>query len=664
MRKIFLPILIMCSVLSHATNYYVSNNGNDQDNGKTPERAFASIDRVNQLRLRPGDKVLFERGGIFTGGIILMNSGKPDKPIVISSYGDTSLSKPLISGSIAISEWKEEKEGLYSAHVSSRVKHLYSGDQYLQQARLPNKGYFFMDQDGNREILIDKELEHVDNLNGSTIRVQTVNWQWEIRKIKSKDGATVTFDSLLWHPTKKDFGYYLEDNLDFVDQHGEWFYDTSSDKLYLMWDGNIKSHNFLAVVNNNGIMLDEGISNIRIENLAIEHFHNAGIKVGQKASRISIMNNRVAQIEVFGVTLDQGCEQCEISNNVIYNVQGRGISTLEPQQCKINKNTIKRIGMIAGHGFDGVNSGVGICMENREFQDPDNQTIAMHNQIAGNRIDSTGYGAIRADGAYNVIEFNVVKDAVLTMNEGAGIYSWGANYDYSHHSIFRNNIVMNVHGNTESCAGHHKIICALYFDNYSNHHVAENNVFVCDETGIILNDLSHSHTVRNNTIYGTKTGISYSVWMKNKLDTTIRGNYHVTKNTIYSKGGESRVINYTNHIQVPYMLGVLDSNIYVSPTAFDLIAKRLNFGTHKITTDYTFGAWQDQMGFDKNSQVIYPPKSSRPWEMEDQSLILVNDETVVKTFDLKEEEYMDLNGQKKTGLLHVRPFEGLILYKQ
>ena len=46
--------------------YYVSSiNGDDCKNGETPETAFGSLDRINNLELNPGDRVLLERGSVF-----------------------------------------------------------------------------------------------------------------------------------------------------------------------------------------------------------------------------------------------------------------------------------------------------------------------------------------------------------------------------------------------------------------------------------------------------------------------------------------------------------------------------------------------------------------------------------------------------------------------
>lgn len=79
------------TVPNGATVYYVCANGSDTNNGKSPETAFKSIERVNNLNLKAGDYVLFERGGIYRGqlnafpGVTYSAYGNGEKPIITPS---------------------------------------------------------------------------------------------------------------------------------------------------------------------------------------------------------------------------------------------------------------------------------------------------------------------------------------------------------------------------------------------------------------------------------------------------------------------------------------------------------------------------------------------------------------------------------------------------
>ena len=50
-----------------AQKIYVSNNGDDNNNGETPETAIATLGKLNAMDIKPGQVVLFERGGVWRG---------------------------------------------------------------------------------------------------------------------------------------------------------------------------------------------------------------------------------------------------------------------------------------------------------------------------------------------------------------------------------------------------------------------------------------------------------------------------------------------------------------------------------------------------------------------------------------------------------------------
>ena len=49
------------------TTYYVSNSGDDNNDGLTPKTAWKNPERLNKTWLYPGDGVLFKRGDLFRG---------------------------------------------------------------------------------------------------------------------------------------------------------------------------------------------------------------------------------------------------------------------------------------------------------------------------------------------------------------------------------------------------------------------------------------------------------------------------------------------------------------------------------------------------------------------------------------------------------------------
>jgi hypothetical protein len=75
------------------TTYYVSPNGDDENDGKSPATAWRTLPRVAAAKdeFCEGDAVLFERGGVYRGRIF-MRSG-----MIFAAYGEGP--KPCLYGS-------------------------------------------------------------------------------------------------------------------------------------------------------------------------------------------------------------------------------------------------------------------------------------------------------------------------------------------------------------------------------------------------------------------------------------------------------------------------------------------------------------------------------------------------------------------------------------
>lgn len=86
--------LCLFSLLSaslHAADYHVSNRGRDDADGLTPASAWSSLARINQTAFQPGDRLLFESGGRWSGQLRPKGSGIQDKPIRLGRYGEGAL---------------------------------------------------------------------------------------------------------------------------------------------------------------------------------------------------------------------------------------------------------------------------------------------------------------------------------------------------------------------------------------------------------------------------------------------------------------------------------------------------------------------------------------------------------------------------------------------
>ena len=51
------------------TIYYISTDGDDRNDGLSPESSIKSLERLNSLELKAGDCVLFRRGDVWRGRV-------------------------------------------------------------------------------------------------------------------------------------------------------------------------------------------------------------------------------------------------------------------------------------------------------------------------------------------------------------------------------------------------------------------------------------------------------------------------------------------------------------------------------------------------------------------------------------------------------------------
>jgi len=108
MKSVFVTIVIFLSLMSTnliataaASNsgrvFYVDCvSGNDDNVGTSRGKAWASLGKVNSVTFKPGDRISFKAGTVYTGQLKPKGSGIKGAPIVIDMYGVGP--KPRIDG--------------------------------------------------------------------------------------------------------------------------------------------------------------------------------------------------------------------------------------------------------------------------------------------------------------------------------------------------------------------------------------------------------------------------------------------------------------------------------------------------------------------------------------------------------------------------------------
>jgi len=70
------------------SNYYVDSvSGSDANPGTSPSQPWRSLAQLQDTRFAPGSIIHFKRGSVWTGNLLIRDSGQPNNPIVFTTYG-------------------------------------------------------------------------------------------------------------------------------------------------------------------------------------------------------------------------------------------------------------------------------------------------------------------------------------------------------------------------------------------------------------------------------------------------------------------------------------------------------------------------------------------------------------------------------------------------
>ena len=210
MRNLLLLAGLLSALLAYSTDYYVSPGGNDSNNGTSQGTAWKTIWRVNQstFSFNPGDRVLFERGGVWRGEIVLGNSGTVSQQITLGAYG--SGANPLIKGRELVSEWSVYQGHIWRASVTSgRVEQVYLAGQRMTPARYPNTGWLRNSQGGGSQIQSAGLTQANGYWNGALAIVRSSSSSFDTMSVSSYSNGTLYFSNSTLNMGSDPWGFYM-----------------------------------------------------------------------------------------------------------------------------------------------------------------------------------------------------------------------------------------------------------------------------------------------------------------------------------------------------------------------------------------------------------------------------------------------------------------------
>jgi hypothetical protein len=662
MRLIILLILTLSSILSQAAVYYVSQGGNDNNSGTSISSPWRNISKVNSRSYSPGDQILFERGGVYRGSIVINQSGTSGNPIIISSYGTGE--KPILMGSTTPTNWIQHQGSIWKTQVSSRVWNLFCQDQFMTLARYPNTGWLTNDN-GSTSQINDAQLTQPSGYwNGSTAVVRSTGWSYDAVTITNYTTGTLNFSAFTsgYNLGSYSWGYFLRNKLSELDVANEWFYDISTQTLYFYPPNgtNPNSLNIEAVTSvdqytSTGVYTNWQKDWISISNLSFKNYGWAGVHTSG-AEYINVID---CEFDHCRMAINAyGSNQIFRNNTITRTLQTSIFSISGPDGGNSNLiegNSLTDCAIYPGEGESGWGY-FGI------------RATGNNNIIRKNRLTNIGYISLNTSGNNVLIEKNFFDRACSILNDGSAIA-----FDQTDGGFIQDNIVLSTLGSVESCAANYTG-CepkgkGIYFGNISikNVTVQNNTVAYCGGAGIWLDHtmVTRGNRILNNTMFGNdlyQFGVTdYSNYngpgATAPYSVPSYPDQFVTGNIMYCNDPSQKAMYHINRWYSGVDFADFNQNKYINP--WDTVNIRVwNIAGTGTNLNYSLSSWRNVRGDDLlSTNTPFLPQSNP-----EDHIIVYNDSESTSNISLPNGIWIDLDGVAHQGSISLNSFRSKVLY--
>ncbi len=651
--------------LSHAI-YVSAELGDDLNGDGSSEKPFQSITRAkNQLKLMRisgdihSDITVYIQEGVYCESEGLVFDEADNLPGAYkTTYAAFDDDNVIISGSVPVTEWTEYENGKYYANVGmgKKIDVIYQNGDMLTKARYPNEGadmldgylrsislgtrtrnsFGFKTNDFPRpssfrdlEVLIWPGSGNI-MWYAHTLPVESINYSQNMITLAS-ESSTYLINSGV---TEGEEGnrYFLQGDLAFLDQEGEFYYDSDIGRLYVMpVGGSIQGVEISIPAHQNGVTFkgsspETPVKNIELKGITIRNTERtANVQRGEgvgdtgngiyieNAENIVVKDSKIHDVGGHGVNIVGNVNDCTVYGNEIYNVGVSGVSfnsdsrigdtltyvALEPicENNLICNNYVHNGSLLVPHGY-------GIAYQHSGARD---------NMVSHNKIEYFKRSGLRAEyAAYtNYMEFNEIAH-VNTGSEDTGVIYASLNAVHvaedgvtvteylNKGTVIRNNYI---HTSPVMYGGG----AVVYFDDFAHGCIAENNIIEAVQTETSLDGgklnaafliKADNNIVRNNYVVNN-TALDWNVASHEQNGSTANDQI-IEKNIFYNSGQTAYYLASVSESR----LSSVDYNMFYTydVDSGSIIEPKVLIGTQ----EKTFAAWKNSefaqgMSFDEHS---------------------------------------------------------------
>ena len=121
---------------------------------------------------------------------------------------------------------------------------MFIDDSRIRIARHPNNGYFYVGSVRSSREFSCNDLDGGINYTGASWFGRTGVYHTPTQTVSSSSSTTITLDAAPHKDLGAGEGFILMNKLEFLDQAGEWYYDASSNTVYLWTPGGDSPSNY------------------------------------------------------------------------------------------------------------------------------------------------------------------------------------------------------------------------------------------------------------------------------------------------------------------------------------------------------------------------------------------------------------------------------------
>jgi parallel beta-helix repeat protein len=479
-----------------ARDWHVAPDGIDGGPGTVAEPLATAAHAVS--RAAGGDRVLFQRGGVYTAFDLAIGSN-----LSLDAYGNGE--PPVLTGSqrVTLTGAWGSNPAVRTGSVSERVVACYVDGRFVRRARWPNQGDGFLrnDADNSPDEIVDAELATRPGVaagrwTGAHVRWRRWSWWWETRPITSH----APVDTLALGPEGRfhdpfsdpGSGYFIDHDLDELDAPGEWHWQAGTLYLYPpSWADPATMVVQIVTTDSTAVVVDHddepaGIqtNGTSLRNLHLSRYYGTALRIGGPTT---VEDCTFSEIESNAIHYTWNAQPFTIRRSVFRDVRNIAIKgwadPTAPAGSLIERNLFLRIGAEPGYGGWGSWHAAGIIVG-----------LANSAVVRLNRFVDTGYAGVILGSDGQTVENNIFVRTMSTLNDG------GAVYTNCNASVIRGNIILDTIGDLEW-----------------SHEWWPLGHGVWPE---FLSDF-HSTVIEDNTIAGSN---GHGIFLPNNFDCTISGN--------------------------------------------------------------------------------------------------------------------------------------------